>query len=86
MSDELKKFTKEELAKFDGQDGRPCYVAVDGKVYDLSESSLWQDGKHSTCEDMAICGKNLTDVIKNDAPESHEEGHFRDFPIAGELV
>ena len=81
----VRGFSKEELAKYNGKDGQPCYVAVEGKVYDLTGSTLWQDGQHSTCEGMAICGKDLTDVIKNNAPESHEEGHFRDFTVVGEL-
>jgi len=86
MPGALKRFTIEELAKFDGRDSRPCYVAVEGKVYDLTGSTLWQDGQHSTCESMAICGKDLTDVVKNEAPESHKEGHYRDFPQVGNLI
>jgi len=78
-------FTLEELAEFNGKDSRPCYVAVEGKVYDLTESSLWQNGDHTTCESMAICGKDLTTVIEDDAPDSHQEGHYRDFPIIGQL-
>lgn len=41
-----KTFTKEELQKYDGQDGRPAYIAIDGKVYDVSEDASWQGGKH----------------------------------------
>ena len=43
---EMKKFTLEELAKFDGKEGRPAYVAYKGKVYDVSESWMWEDGDH----------------------------------------
>jgi predicted heme/steroid binding protein len=32
----LRSFTKAELARADGTDGRPALVAVDGKVYDVS--------------------------------------------------
>ena len=33
-------FTKESLAQFDGKDGRPAYVAYQGKVYDVTGSTL----------------------------------------------
>jgi len=38
--------TKTELAKHDGRDGRPAYVAVNGTIYDGSASPLWQGGDH----------------------------------------
>lgn len=41
-----KVFTKETLAQYNGQDGQPAYVAVDGVVYDLSAIAPWQGGKH----------------------------------------
>lgn len=42
----MKCFTKDELAQFDGQDGRPVYIAHKGNVYDVSESKLWKGGLH----------------------------------------
>lgn len=42
----MKEFSPEALQKCDGQDGRPCYVAHDGKVYDVSDSKLWKGGLH----------------------------------------
>ena len=42
----MKEFSKEELARYDGKNGRPAYVAYKGKVYDLSDSFLWNDGNH----------------------------------------
>jgi predicted heme/steroid binding protein len=38
--------TREELAAHDGKEGRRAYVAVNGKVYDFSGSSLWRQGSH----------------------------------------
>lgn len=42
----MREFDPEELAAFDGKEGRPGYVAHAGKVYDVSESKLWKDGVH----------------------------------------
>lgn len=41
-----KTFTLDELAKFDGLNSNPSYVAYDGVVYDVSAFSEWRDGKH----------------------------------------
>jgi predicted heme/steroid binding protein/uncharacterized membrane protein len=46
MQAELKEFTREELATFNGENGQPVYIAYEGKVYDLSESKLWKTGSH----------------------------------------
>ncbi len=42
----MKTFTLEELAGFNGENGKPIYVAVAGKVYDASNSKLWRGGAH----------------------------------------
>jgi predicted heme/steroid binding protein/uncharacterized membrane protein len=42
----MREFEIEELAAFDGKDGRPVYIAHDGKIYDVSESKLWKGGVH----------------------------------------
>lgn len=46
MSNGQKTFTTDELAKYDGTEGRPIYVAHKGVVYDASASKLWRGGKH----------------------------------------
>jgi predicted heme/steroid binding protein len=50
----MKEFTKEELAKFNGKGGAPMYVAHQGKVYDVSSSSLWEGGEH---QGMHVVGR-----------------------------
>jgi len=40
------EFDKKKLAENNGEDGKPTYVVVDGKVYDVSESKLWKNGMH----------------------------------------
>jgi predicted heme/steroid binding protein/uncharacterized membrane protein len=42
----MKEFSPEELTEYNGQDGKPTYVAHGGKVYDVSESKLWKSGIH----------------------------------------
>ena len=37
---------KKLLEENNGNEGKPAYVAVDGIVYDLSESKLWRNGVH----------------------------------------
>lgn len=54
---EEKKFTLEELAKCDGRNGNPAYVAFKGKVYDVSDSSFWMSGDHLGAHQA---GKDLT--------------------------
>lgn len=41
-----REIRKEELASCDGRDGRRVWVAVEGKVYDVSQSKLWATGMH----------------------------------------
>lgn len=43
----LKVFDAAELAKYDGQNGNPAYVAVDGKVYDVTNVPQWRGGSHA---------------------------------------
>lgn len=58
---EEKKFTLEELSKCDGKNGNPAYVAINGKVYDVSDSSFWLDGDHLGSHQA---GKDLTEELE----------------------
>src|SRR4030043_2024538 len=42
----MKEITPEELLSFNGKDGKPVYIAFQGKVYDVSKSPLWSKGLH----------------------------------------
>jgi predicted heme/steroid binding protein len=77
---EEKTFTLEELANYDGQDGRPAYVAVDGVVYDLTNSSAWRNGKHNGF----TAGKDLTEEIKEISP--HGVKNLEGIPVVGKLA
>jgi predicted heme/steroid binding protein len=45
-TDMLREFTLEELAVYNGTNGNPPYVAVNGTVYDMSSITLWSGGRH----------------------------------------
>ncbi len=71
--------TLEQLAQFDGKDGRKAYVAVDGNIYDMSNSSFWRNGAHNGNQ----AGADLTDVIKNQSP--HGVANLERVPKVGRL-
>ncbi|MBE0428322.1 MAG: cytochrome B5 [Thermoleophilia bacterium] len=74
----MKKFTLEELKEHNGRQGT-IYVAFKGKVYDLTESYLWEDGLH---QDLHEAGMDLS---KEMAEAPHDEDLLRNFPVIGEL-
>lgn len=76
----MRTFTLEELAEFDGRDGRPAYIAYQGKVYDVSAGATWSDGDHFA-EHQA--GQDLTEALDY-AP--HGEEALQRMPVVGELV
>jgi predicted heme/steroid binding protein len=61
--------TPEQLAHFDGKEGRPAYIAYKGIVYDMTSSRLWKNGVHVT---KHHAGNDLTDALKN-APHGEEK-------------
>jgi predicted heme/steroid binding protein len=68
-----KVFTAEELAKYNGQDGMPAYVAVDGLVYDLSR--IFRDGIHFE----HFAGQELTDAFYS----YHAKREIMKYPVVG---
>ncbi len=75
-----RRFKRDELATFDGSDGRPIYVAAEGKVYDVTGSHLWAGGRH-----MGVhgAGNDLSEGLQN-AP--HDSEVLSRFPVVGVLV
>ncbi|MED1601169.1 cytochrome b5 domain-containing protein [Alkalihalophilus marmarensis] len=45
-SNAQRSFTLEELALYDGKNGQPAYVAVDGIVYDVTSNRAWAAATH----------------------------------------
>jgi predicted heme/steroid binding protein/uncharacterized membrane protein len=77
---ELRRFTRKELMEFDGEEGRPAYFAFKEKVYDISNSRLWKDGKH---QGRHFAGNDLTKSVLN-AP--HGEEVLRKFEVVGKFL
>jgi len=77
-------FTIDELKQYNGKDGKPVYVAVDGIVYDLSDAKPWKTGKH---QGMHTAGEDLTDAFKKAPKEYHIPGiTLEKYPKVGILV
>jgi len=61
LAEESRKFTLKELEEYDGKGGKPAYIAYKGKVFDVSEISLWSDGDHLGTHQA---GKDLTEELE----------------------
>ncbi|MEM3442425.1 MAG: cytochrome b5 domain-containing protein [Candidatus Bathyarchaeia archaeon] len=74
-----REFTEKELAEYNGKNGKPAYIAYNGKVFDVSTSFLWKDGKHQVFHEA---GTDLTAALRQ-AP--HGEDVLKRFPVVGIL-
>ncbi|MEL7610315.1 MAG: cytochrome b5 domain-containing protein [Bacillota bacterium] len=72
--------TPEELAQYDGKNGNPAYIAVDGVIYDVTNVPQWKDGEHNGFS----AGNDLTDAIKNVSP--HGVSKLKSVPVVGKLA
>lgn len=75
--------TLDQLKEFDGKNGRPAYVAVNGTIYDVTLSRLWRGGEHNPSHGDAYAGRDLTLVLEK---SPHGDKHLKDFPVVGKLV
>lgn len=79
MSEEEKFFTKEELSQYNGKNGKPSYVAVNGVVYDVSGVDIWQNDTHFGM----IPGNDLTSDFNTCHPGSER---LNTLPVVGKLI
>lgn len=63
----MQKYTRSQLALRNGQDKPEIWVAYQQKIYDVTNSRLWRNGKHY--EHWA--GQDLTDELQ-DAPHTEK--------------
>lgn len=74
------ELTLEQLKTFNGQDGQPAYVALDGVIYDVSQTRKWKDGKH---EMGIVAGTDLTELIST---SPHGKAILSEAKIVGKIV
>lgn len=76
---ELIELTFKELAEYDGLNGRKAYIAVDGDIYDVTNSSKWSNGFHNGYQ----AGQDLTSIIESISP--HGKSVLKDIPLIGKI-
>ena len=76
----MRRFTKEDLKRYDGRDGAPAYLAYEGKVYDVTRSFLWREGRHQALHEA---GEDLTGGLEQGP---HGAYVLDRFPVIGVLV
>lgn len=73
-----KVFTLEELKKYNGQNGNPAYIAVDGTIYDVTNNKKWKNGKH-----CSVTSGN--DLSKEIGSSPHGKDVLKKLPVVGVL-
>lgn len=71
--------TLEDLSAYDGLDGQKAYIAVDGVIYDVTNSTRWNEGAHNGYQ----AGQDLTDEILGVSP--HGVNVLENIPIVAFL-
>lgn len=76
VSNPSRRFTRAELAQYNGQNGKPAYVAVNNIVYDVTP--VFVQGKHFN----HLAGQDLTGAfLRQHAPVA-----LSGYPVVGLLV
>ena len=78
--DETMTLTIEELSQYNGKDGNPAYIAVDGVIYDVTDVPYWSGGEHNGFS----AGQELTEEIKTISP--HGVSKLNGLPVVGTLA
>ena len=75
----MREIEKNELAKNNGKNGAPAFIACNGKIFDVSGSFHWKKGTHQV---LHGAGEDLTDHLLH-APHGIEL--LERFPVVGIL-
>lgn len=73
-------FTLEELANYDGKDGKSAYVAVEGTVYDVTNNRTWAAATHFGL----VSGKNHTQEFAS--CHAGQQSILQTLPVVGRLA
>jgi predicted heme/steroid binding protein/uncharacterized membrane protein len=57
----MKEFDLKKFSAYNGENGKPIYIAYQGKVYDVTQSKFWKGGSHMR---RHYAGSNLTADIQ----------------------
>lgn len=74
------ELTLEQLAQYNGKNGNPAYIAVDGVIYDVTNNHHWTTGTHEGYS----AGTDLTDAIMGKSP--HGISVLGDVSVVGKLI
>lgn len=73
-----RSFTSDELALYNGKNGNPAYVAVNGVVYDVTNNPAWAAATHF--------GLNAGNDVTNEFASCHAgENILSKLPVVGKL-
>ncbi|NLV51364.1 MAG: hypothetical protein GXY20_11805 [Clostridiales bacterium] len=78
--DAVNDLTLEELAEYNGKDGNPAYIAVDGIIYDVSRNANWKNGEHNGYG----AGKDVSEAIEKISP--HGKSVLKKLPVVGNVA
>ncbi|KDR96578.1 Predicted heme/steroid binding protein [Peptoclostridium litorale DSM 5388] len=77
--EESMEVTLQELSQYNGKEGNPAYIAVDGVVYDVTDHPGWKDGMHSGVS----AGQDITQQLK-EAP--HGDSKLEGLKVVGRIA
>lgn len=72
-------FTAQSLGQYNGKNGAPAYVAVNGIVYDMTGIGAWTNGQHQGYS----AGQDLTIAFQN---SPHSDQLLSQLPVVGTYV
>lgn len=75
----VKEFTTATLKNFNGKNGQPAYIAIDGIVYDVTKLANWSSGSHHG----VIAGAEVTQAFAN---SPHSKPILKKAVVVGKLV
>ncbi len=75
--------TTAQLAKNNGKSGAQCWVAINGTVYDVSNSDEWRNGEHVPSNGQVKCGRDESSSI---GASPHGSSVLSSLPTVGTLA